>query len=209
MKTIVKLFCCLIFVALALPAMAAEKTETEMPAITEVRTRVVTATVVTIDYTTRKMTLKGDEGNVADIEISPRVKNIKQVKAGDRVKVEFIETVAISARKSDGSKPGDKLSNEIVTVTRPGSKPVKVSVRVEEIITVVEAIDSEKRVINLKLPGGGVQTYFVPRKYEHLDNVKKGDQVVVRLSQSICIKLTKIRNVVKPVKKPAQESTAK
>lgn len=209
------LFSCLIVVALALPVIAAEKTESPaaatMPAVTEVKTATTTATVANIDYDTRKVTLKGAQGdNVIEIDVSAEVRNLKQIKAGDKVKIEYVETVVVAARKGDGSKPSDKMSTEKFKVVRPGAKPIMVQVKVEEIVTVVTAINAEKRVINLKLPGGGIQTYFVPRKYQHLDNVKKGDQIVVRLSQSICTKLTKVGKAAKPqLKQPEPVPTEK
>lgn len=207
MCSMIKRFCFLMVVFMALPVMAAEMKEpaakTVLPAVTEVKSRAMTVTVVAVDYTTRKISLKGPEGNVVDLEVAAEVKNLATIKAGDQVRIEYVETVAVSVRKSDGSKPSDKVVSEKVKVVRPGAKPMMVQVKVEEIVMAVTAIDAEKRIINLKLPNGGIQTYFVPRKYRHLDSVKKGDQVVVRLSQSICTRLTKVGKAAKTPAKPA------
>ena len=195
------LVCCLLVATLTLPVMAEEQAapaaEATMPAVAKVKTKSVTASVVAINYATRMISLKGQNGNVFDQKVSAEVKNLKQVNVGDLVVIEFVETITIFARKSDGGKPRKK-SNETVQVARPGAKPMKVQVTTEEIVTEVTAIDSEKRIINLNTPSGGLQTYFVPRHYKHLDNVKKGDQVVVRLSKSVCIKVTKVDKAAKP-----------
>lgn len=201
------LVCCLLVTTLTLPVMAEEQAapaaEATMPAVAEVKTNSITASVVAINYATRMVSLKDQSGNIYDKKISAEVKNLKQVKVGDLVVIEFVETITVFARKSDGGKPRKKI-NETVQVARSGAKPLKVQVTTEEIVTEVTAIDSEKRIITLNTPSGWLQTYFVPRHYKHLDNVKKGDQVVVRLSRSVGIKVTKVTKI-DTVAKPAEQ----
>ncbi len=210
MRTV--LVCCLIVATLIAPVMAEElltpAAEATMPAVAEVRTKSVTASVVAINYATHMVSLKGQGGNVFKQKVSAGVKNLKQVKIGDLVLIEYVETINVFARKSDGGKPSKK-SYETIQLARPGAKPMKVQVTTEEIVTEVAAIDSEQRIINLNTPSGGLQTYFVPRHYKHLDNVKKGDQVVVRLSRSVAIKVTKLDDATKPRKQTSPVSSAK
>jgi hypothetical protein len=187
---------------------AAPAAEATMPAVAEVKTKSVTASVVAINYATRMVSLKGQSGNIFDQKVSAEVKNLNQINVGDLVVIEFVETIKVFARKSDGGKPRKK-SNETVQVARPGAKPMKVQVTTEEIVTEVTAIDSEKRIITLNTPSGWLQTYFVPRHYKHLDNVKKGDQVVVRFSKSVCIKVTKVDKAAKPAEQTAPVPSVK
>ena len=194
MRTV--LACCLLVGALVLPVMAevpaTPVAETNMPAVAEVKARSVTAAVVAVDYRNRVVSLQDQNGRVFDQKVSANVKNLKQVKVGDLVVIEFVETISVFARKSDGGKPS-RNSSETIQVARPGAKPMKVQVTTEEIVTEVAAIDSEQRIINLNTPSGKLQTYFVPRHYKHLDNVKKRDQVMVRFSRSAAIKVTKVK----------------
>lgn len=206
------LVCCLIVTGLTQPVMSEEKqvvsaAETTMPAVAEVKTRSITASLAAINYVNRILSLKDQNDAVFDLKVSTGVKNLKQFKAGDLVVIDFVETFTIFARKNDGGKPR-KMTNGTVQVIRPGIKPMKVRVTTEEIISEVAEIDPEKRVIVLNTPSGGLQTFFVPRQYRHLENVKKGDQVVVHHSRSDGICVTKVSKAPKPKSQAAPVPSA-
>jgi len=57
------------------------------------------ATVVAIDYQTRKVTLKGPEGNVVNVTVGPEVKRLNEVKTGDSVVVRLTKAVSIEVSK--------------------------------------------------------------------------------------------------------------
>jgi Cu/Ag efflux protein CusF len=59
----------------------------------------VKATVVAIDYQTRKVTLKGPEGNVVNVTAGPEVKRLNEVKTGDSVVARLTRAVSIEVSK--------------------------------------------------------------------------------------------------------------
>ena len=59
----------------------------------------VKATVVAIDYQTRKVTLKGPEGNVVNVTAGPEVKRLNEVKTGDSVVARLTRAVYIEVSK--------------------------------------------------------------------------------------------------------------
>ena len=56
---------------------------------------VITAKVEAIDQKDRAVALRGPEGNVFVIEVDDAVKNFKQIKVGDQVRVDYYEAVAV------------------------------------------------------------------------------------------------------------------
>ena len=59
----------------------------------------VKASVVAIDYQTRKVTLKGPEGNVINVTAGPEVRRLSEVKVGDSVVARLTRAVSIEVRK--------------------------------------------------------------------------------------------------------------
>jgi hypothetical protein len=59
----------------------------------------VKASVVAIDYLSRKVTLKGPEGNVVNVTAGPEVKRLNEVKVGDSVVARLTRAVSIEVSK--------------------------------------------------------------------------------------------------------------
>jgi hypothetical protein len=59
----------------------------------------VKASVVTIDYQTREVTLKGPEGKVIKVKAGAEVKRLNEVKVGDSVVARLTRAVSIEVRK--------------------------------------------------------------------------------------------------------------
>jgi len=59
----------------------------------------VKAAVVAIDYQTRKVTMKGPEGNVITVTAGPEVRRLNEVKVGDSVLARLTRAVSIEVRK--------------------------------------------------------------------------------------------------------------
>ena len=60
-----------------------------------VRTVRLTATVDAIDYKSRRVSLRGPKGNVVALAVSPEVKDLERVTAGDRVSIVYSEAIAL------------------------------------------------------------------------------------------------------------------
>lgn len=60
-----------------------------------VRTVRLTATVDAIDYKSRRVSLRGPKGNVIPLAVSPEVKDLERVTAGDRVSIVYSEAIAL------------------------------------------------------------------------------------------------------------------
>ncbi|HAA04062.1 MAG TPA: hypothetical protein DCZ69_11880 [Syntrophobacteraceae bacterium] len=62
----------------------------------------IKATVETINYDRRTMTLRGPEGKAFPFRIDKRIKDVRSVRAGDEVVVHYTESLVISLEKQGG-----------------------------------------------------------------------------------------------------------
>jgi hypothetical protein len=168
---------------------AAPKKDTSKPGVVVADAVVLTATVEAVDYEKRTVTLKGTDGQTKTITIDKSAKNFDQVKVGDKVTAEFFESVAVFVRKS--STPADAGEATAVQVAPKGEKPRVVAVNTVEITATVEAIDYKKRTITLKGPQGNVRTLPVDKRVKRFKEIKKGDEVVIRHTEAVAIKVEK------------------
>lgn len=148
------------------------------------------ATVEAIDLTTRIVTLKGPKGKIFDIKAGDEVVNLPQVKVGDKVMVDYYQSVAIKVM-APGTAPGGIQESRAIDRAKPGEKPGGV---IQEQVTVtgnVESIDENKKFVTLKGPGGKTLDIKVedPR---NLENVKVGDDVVLTVTEAIAVSVVAV-----------------
>lgn len=173
----------LVVAGLLLPIDAAEAASAEKPGVVEAELAVMTATVQAVDYKNRTITLKGPNGNVATLHVHGRIKNLGQVKVGDKLEVEFYKSVVLYVARG-GGKP-EAVDEISVGVAPRGQKPGVEAVNVLEITAKVEAVDYKKHTLTLTGPQGGTVTLKVDKRAKHFKEIKKGDMVVARVTEAI------------------------
>jgi len=165
------------------------KSESDKPGVVVADSVVVKATVEKIDYEKRVATLKGPTGDMIDIKVDKAAKNLDQVKVGDQVIAEYVETMAIFVRKSN--EPAGATEAAMVEVAPKGKKPAGIVVNTTEVTATVEAIDYQNRTVTLKGPSGKMATMNVDPRVKKFKQVKVGDELVVRYTEAIAIKVQK------------------
>jgi hypothetical protein len=151
-----------------------------------IESQTVQAKVSAIDYKTRKVTLTGQKGNSITLDVGPEAKNFDQVKKGDDVVMETVESVALVVTPKGEMAPAAGQTSYIQTA-KPGEKPHGVEVQTTQITATVEAIDYQARTVTLKGPEGNIRTIKVSPDAKRFDQVKKGDQVTLNVTVATAI----------------------
>jgi hypothetical protein len=94
-------------------------------------------------------------------------------------------------------------TGDSVTIKEPGKR---VDVRTVEVSAAVQAVDKANRGVTLKGPGGKVQTLIVGPEVKNFDQIKVGDEVVVRYVEALAFQLVKAGT--KPVARTEQAAGA-
>ena len=147
------------------------------------------ATVVAVDAAKRTVTVKSADGATRTFKAGKEVKNFDQIKAGDKVKATFFESVAVFVRKSNEKASAAEATT--VGVAPPGAKPGMFVVDTFEITAKVQDMDLKKRIVTLKGPEGNMRAFKVDKSVENLDKVKVGDELVVRVTDAMAIAVEK------------------
>lgn len=178
-----------LLVSLAAPVLWAQQETPNRPGniVTDVQT--IEATVVAVDHMARTVTVRGPAGNEVTLEADESVQNLKEIKKGDVVTVEYMESFAVFVRDAKEAPSAQELTS--VRVEPKGHKPGGTVVDTFEISADVVAIDHAKRTVTLKGPKGNEVTYDVDESVKRFDEVKVGDQVVVRYTEALALKVAK------------------
>jgi hypothetical protein len=120
-------------------------------------------------------------------KVGPEVKNFKQIKTGDKVTVDYYEATAIYVRKPD--EPPFAQGASGVQVAAPGERPGAVAVNTVEMRARVEDIDYKNRTITLGGPQQKTATLDVDESVKRFSEIKKGDEIVVRHTEALAIKV--------------------
>src|SRR5947209_18545157 len=81
------------------PHLAHAQANPQSPGTTVAYTTDLLATVESIDQKTRHVVLRGPNGGRVALVVGPAVENLAKVKAGDKVRVHYVEALAASLAK--------------------------------------------------------------------------------------------------------------
>ena len=135
----------------------------------------VEAEVVAIDKKNRVVTLKGPEGNIFDVVVGKEVKNLPQVKVGDRVIAEYAEALALKLKKGGGLR--ETVERSDVQRAQPGQKPGAVKTREVDFVADVMDVDTKAGTVTILGAKGRVVKLKI-KDPAVLAEIKPGDQVV-------------------------------
>jgi hypothetical protein len=179
----------------AAPALAdsgsAQKVErtTGKPARLEGASIMVTSIVEKIDYKARKLTLKNAQGEELTVDVGPEIQRLDEVKKGDTLEIEYLESIAVSVHA-----PTDKVDAtegaSSVLVRNPTASPSGKLVETEQTTATVASVDAAKRVVEL-VRDDGSHAHVAVAPEVRLDEVRKGDLVVVRKTRALALKIRK------------------
>jgi len=146
------------------------------------------ATVESIDYAGRTVTLQGPDGAMGTYRLGKEVKNFNQIKVGDQVKATMLESIAVFVGPSEVEPSVGNI--QTVALAPKGKKPGMVVANTAEAVVRVESVDAANRTVTV----AGVAD--VPRKLTvgpnvNLVNLKAGDKVMVRYTEAMAIVVEK------------------
>jgi hypothetical protein len=149
----------------------------------------IDAEVENINYETREVTLKDSEGKTVKITVEMSAGKLENVKKGDLVAIEYLESVEISLVSSDKLKAG-VVGGTAVETSDPEKKPAEVKVAQVNVILTIEKIDLKNELVTLKDAQGNIETVKA-RNPENLKKGKVGDKVIITVTKAIGYKVTK------------------
>ena len=178
--------------ALALPAVAQKAgadtsgatMQTSPGKATLRQEREIVATVEAVDAAKRQVTLKGPKGNVVPLTVGPDVRNLAQVKVGDKVRVRYAEALSLTLKKDGKEVPSAKGASEMMRAPVGATPGGAVGEQVTIIANVI-AVDTKTHQVTLKGPNQTVDLHV--EDPAQLKLIKVGDQIEAVYTQAVAV----------------------
>lgn len=147
------------------------------------------ATVTRLDVATRSMTLRTDAGEEHTLEVSEAVRNLPQVKVGDRVTVTWYEAIGAQMRK-----PGDSTEPTIdlgAGRADPGERPGGIVATVQTIPVTIVSVDPATNTVKFYAADKQVRTIAVkrPEAQAYIRTLKTNDEVIITFAEALAIEV--------------------
>lgn len=146
---------------------------------------VARATVVEIDPVQHTAVLKDADGTLQYVNLGPDAKHLDQVKPGDVVVAEVVESVEVVVEDSAAEPSMDLFEAAQRNPDRPGAQKVTVT----EATARVEKVDYENRLVTLRGSKGRTITTQVGPEVKRLEQIKPGDMIKLRTTKQTMIRV--------------------
>ena len=167
---------------LALPGTLARSSPTSVA-----RTAETSSMIEAVDQRERSVILRNEGGQLTTLFLGDRVRNLPQVKAGDRVVTRVTQAVAVAMNKPDDRAP--VAAGEAAEVAPPGSMPGAAYVRGVRMLVTINAVDRRANTVTFTGPQGNQRTVTLrdPKMRDFARRLRRGDKVQVAVVEGITI----------------------
>jgi Cu/Ag efflux protein CusF len=152
----------------------------------------VQAHVVGIDPATNSVALQGPQGRIVEVEVNPEVGDVKKLKIGDTVNIQYRNALLVRATKVKSTGIRERVDTE---ATIPASGGVTATARSVQILATIQKIDPKKRLITLRGPNRTEVFELSPDV--SLDGLKTGDTVRAEFVSATAIQVLRGGSTVK------------
>jgi len=154
----------------------------------------VSATVETVDQAQRSVLLRGPQGGLLTVVAGPEVRNLAQVKPGDRVVVRYREALAAKL-----AKPGTPVP--VVEVTESadraplGAKPGASEEQSLQVRVKITRIDLRHNLVSFIGPARIERTteVFDPEMQQLLRTLHVGDEVDLTYTEAVAVNVESMK----------------
>jgi Cu/Ag efflux protein CusF len=169
------------------PALADDATSNR-PAGGKERVVEAEATVESIDQATRKVVLQREDGTEVTVVADDSIKNLPQVKVGDRVQIAYRQALAYRVLPAGETAPNATANSDVTTATA-GEKPGGTATQEITLVATIVAINKGEGTVQLRGPAGNVTEVEVENP-DNLTKVKVGDRVQITYSEALAISVS-------------------
>jgi hypothetical protein len=180
--------------AVALLAVAAPATRAQTaappPGVTMGEVTRLTATVESVDPTTREVLLRGEGGNLVTVKAGPEVRNLAQVRPGDQVVLDYQEAIAVEiVRPGDTRPPVSDLA--AAGRAEPGQRPAGMAGEAVRVRVRIDAVDPGAGVVTFTGPRGATRRVAArqPAMRDFVRGLRPGEEVDIVYAEALAVRV--------------------
>lgn len=175
--------------AIGAPAVRAQ-TATPPPGVSMSESTKLTATVESVDMTTREVLLRGEGGRLVAMVAGPEVRNLAQVRPGDRVVLEYQEAIAAEIVRSGDTRP-PAAGAVGAGRAEPGQRPAGLAGEAVRVRVRIDAVDAAAGVVTFTGPRGATRTVAArePAMRDFVRGLRPGEEVDIAYAEALAVRV--------------------
>jgi hypothetical protein len=149
----------------------------------------VSATVTKVDPGKRKLSIDLDDGKHKTLKVDKSVRNIDQIKVGDKLKLSYAEEMLVEIGKSKEPVGAERAG--LVAIAPKGAKPGSLMVETTSMTGKVLAVDPAKHHLTIQDTDGKEKKLKISKKAKNLDMLKPGETIEITMTEALAIDIVK------------------
>lgn len=149
------------------------------------------AIVESIDQRSRQVLLRREDGTLYTLHAGPQVRNLAQVKAGDRVVLRYLEAVVVALAPPGSAAPTRSQGTAGLRAAQ-GERPGLAAGEVISRQVKVTALDPGSGTVSFQESSKPIETVVLrrPEMREFAKGLKVGDEVTISYAEAMMIAVT-------------------
>ncbi len=144
-----------------------------------------TATVESVDMTTREVALRSPEGELLTITAGPEVRNLAQLEVGDQVEFDYFESVVVGMAESS-----DPVASSAVIAARApeGERPGAMAVVASDFVVEFISYNPNTAQATIVTPSGETRRITVQPEFRQFATTRRtGDRISVAITEAVAV----------------------
>lgn len=153
----------------------------------------VIATVVAVDKVNRHITVRGQDGREATLDVPPEVRNLTQIMAGDTVRLSYRARIDFLVTGSTVPVNGVEVSVGAVGAAA-GQMPSGLLGAQARLTVQIVSVDQSTHTVTFRLPDGSVDTITAmnPANFAFVDGLQAGTNVLITVTQAVAASVDRV-----------------
>ena len=151
------------------------------------QTLTLTATITAVNAATREITLKGPQGRELTVVAGPEVRNFAQLKVGDSVEAQYVESLVLELKKG-GGKPVERTQKAGGATAKPGAMPGAIAGQQVTVVGDVINVDAATQTVTVRGPKRTLDLKVADP--EQFKLIAKGDQIEATYTEAAAVSVT-------------------
>jgi Cu/Ag efflux protein CusF len=145
-----------------------------------------TGTITAVDAAQRSLTLQGPKAEDT-FRVDPKVKNLDSLKAGDKVRVDYVVGLAVKLKRG-GEEARKQAEAEAAKKPAPKRAGFQYGKSITLVTTIV-SLDKSSQMVKLRGPNNG-EVEFKVRDKADLAGLQAGDKIVAVVNEAVAVGIT-------------------
>lgn len=148
----------------------------------------LTGVVRGINADTRRLVVEGEDRTVV-YRVSDEVRNFNQIEVGDRVTLDYYESVAVAM--ADPDDPGETLTDVFGMRAPEGERPGAAGAAVTTFVVELISYDAATGIATIRTPEGRVTSVRVAEELRRFASTRQpGDRILVLVEEAVAVGVT-------------------